>query len=161
MKKSIIVNKFSANILFMEESLKQARKALIQDEVPVGAIIVNRLNGKIIAKAHNMVEAKNNALLHAEMIVITKACKILGSKNLSDYDIYVNLEPCTMCAAAISYTRIGRLFYGAADPKQGAVENGVRFFTSSSCFHRPEIYDGLLADISSDLIKSFFQKIRK
>jgi tRNA(adenine34) deaminase len=144
----------------MEECINQAKKAFKCNEVPVGAVIVHRSSRQIISRAYNMVEKKNNALLHAEIIVINNACKILKHKNLSDYDLYVNLEPCAMCASAISYARIGKLFYGASDIKQGAVENGVRFFTSSSCFHRPEIYSGLLSDISSNLIISFFKKIR-
>jgi cytosine deaminase len=94
------------------------------------------------------------------MIAIEAACKLLKSKNLSNYDLYVTLEPCTMCAAAISYARIGRLFYGAYDTKQGAVENGVRFFTQESCMHRPEIYDNIMAEESSNVLKRFFETLR-
>lgn len=142
------------------EALDQAHKAFECNEIPVGAVIVNRLTKTIIAKAHNLVEQKNNPILHAEIIAISDACKHFSSKNLSHCDIYVNLEPCTMCAAAISQARIGRLFYGAQDLKQGAVENGIRFFTSSACFYKPEIYSDIHSDISSKLIKKFFEKIR-
>jgi tRNA(Arg) A34 adenosine deaminase TadA len=145
----------------MYEAIAEAKKAYENGEVPVGAVIVYRKTGTIIARSHNLVEAKNNSLLHAEIIVINRACEVAGQKNLFDCDIYVSLEPCAMCAAAISYARIARLFYAAADLKQGAVENGSRFFTQDSCFHRPEIYPGIAAEVSSELMKSFFRNIRK
>lgn len=151
----------SINNFFMGVALEQAKQAFSEDEVPVGAVIVNRLSKEIISKAYNMVEQGNNSTLHAEMIAISKACNDLKSKNLSDCDIYITLEPCSMCSTAISLARIGRLFYAASDTKQGAVENGSRYFTISSCFHRPEIYPGLAGDFSMQLIKKFFSKIRK
>ena len=104
---------------------------------------------------------QNNSLLHAEIIAINLVCRGLNSKYLKNCDIYVSLEPCIMCAAAISYVKISRLFYAAADPKQGAVEHGVRLFTKKSCFHRPEVHDNLDAEESQQLIKSFFRQIRK
>lgn len=145
----------------MEEALQQAQIAFDEREIPVGAVIVNRVSGKIIVKAHNMVEQANNALLHAEIVAINQASALLSSKNLSGHDIYVTLEPCVMCAAAISFSRISRLFYGANDPKQGGIENGCRFFNSNSCFHSPEIYGGLSADFAQKLIEEFFKKIRQ
>ncbi|RYE06001.1 MAG: nucleoside deaminase [Rickettsiaceae bacterium] len=145
---------------FMLQTLELAKTAYDSGEIPVGALIVNRFSKKIITKTHNLVQKNNDSILHAEIIAIHNACISVGSKNLSDFDIYISLEPCTMCAAAISISKISRLFYGAADPKQGAVENGVRFFTSSSCFHRPEIYPDLQRDSSATLIKSFFAQIR-
>ena len=146
---------------FMNKAIILAKKAYRLGEVPVGAVIVNRFTNEIIAESHNMVEKDSNPLAHAEMLAIDKACRATCSKNLSDYDIYVSLEPCAMCAAAISHARIGRLFYAAADIKQGAVENNIRFFTANSCFHRPEIYNNLYGEFSARLMKSFFRKIRK
>lgn len=145
---------------YMRNALGNALYAEASDEVPVGAVIVSRATGEIIAESHNKVELDQNPLRHAEIIAIEAACKLLKTKNLSHCDLYVTLEPCTMCAAAISYARIGRLFYGAYDPKQGAVENGVRFFTQESCMHRPEIYDNIMAEESSELLKRFFEKLR-
>ncbi len=145
----------------MQEAIGQAQKAFEENEVPVGAVIVERTSCQIIARAHNKVEQGGNALLHAEMIAINIACAHLGSKNLSNCDIYVSLEPCSMCSGAISLARISRLFYAASDLKHGAVENGVRFFNSSCCFHRPEIYNGILSQLSVSIIKNFFSKIRK
>lgn len=144
----------------MEEALKQAQFAFNEDEIPVGAIIVNRVSNKVISKTHNIVEQTKNPLLHAEIVAINQSCQILSSKNLSDCDMYVTLEPCTMCATAISFARIGRLFYAANDPKQGGVENGGRFFNSKSCFYHPEIYSGFSAKISENLMKEFFKKVR-
>lgn len=144
----------------MEEALKQAQLAFNEDEIPVGAIIVNRVSNKVILKAHNIVEQTKNPLLHAEIVAINQSCQILSNKNLSDCDMYVTLEPCTMCATAISFARIGRLFYAANDPKQGGVENGGRFFNSKSCFYHPEIYSGFSAKISENLMKEFFKKVR-
>lgn len=145
---------------YMRQALENALFAGAADEVPVGAIIVVRDSGEVIAKSYNKVEEENNPLRHAEMIAIEAACKRLKSKNLSSCDMYVTLEPCAMCAAAISYARIGRLFYGAADEKQGAVENGPRFFTQSTCLHRPEIYDGIMAEESANLMRNFFSNLR-
>ncbi|WP_425363503.1 nucleoside deaminase [Candidatus Tisiphia endosymbiont of Hybos culiciformis] len=162
MKKKLITVKTSTqfNNFFMEEALKQAQLALDNNEIPVGAIIVNRITSKVIAKAYNIVEQIKNPILHAEIVTINQSCQILASKNLSDCDMYVTLEPCAMCSAAISFARIGRLFYAADDPKQGSIENGGRFFNSKSCFYRPEIYSGFSAKISENLIKEFFHKVR-
>ncbi|ASX27855.1 tRNA-specific adenosine deaminase [Rickettsia sp. MEAM1 (Bemisia tabaci)] len=145
---------------FMREALKQAELAFSKNEVPVGAVIVDRENQKIIAKSYNNTEEKNNTLYHAEIIAINKACKIISSKNLSNYDIYVTLEPCAMCATAIAHSRLRRLFYGASDSKHGAVESNLRYFNSKACFHRPDIYSGIFAEDSALLMKEFFKKIR-
>lgn len=145
---------------FMREALKQAEIAFSKNEVPVGAVIVDRENQKIIAKSYNNIGEKNNALYHAEIIAINEACRIISSKNLSDYDIYVTLEPCAMCAAAIAHSRLKRLFYGASDSKHGAVESNLRYFNSKACFHRPDIYSGIFAEDSALLMKEFFKKIR-
>lgn len=145
---------------YMNIALSEAKKAYDKGEVPVGCVIVQQPSGIIITHSHNLSETKKNPNLHAEMIAINEACSKLDSKNLADCDIYVTLEPCTMCASAISNARIKRLFYGCPDVKQGSVENGVRFFTTTSCFHRPEIYNGMLVEESMGLITSFFRKIR-
>ncbi len=147
--------------LFMQEAINEALKAFEENEVPVGAVIVNNSTNEIVARAYNLIEQKNNPVMHAEIIAINQACMTLGTKKLSHCDIYVSLEPCTMCASAISFAKIGRLFYAASDPKQGAVEHGVRFFTSNTCLYRPEIYQGHMAEFSKKLMKSFFSKIRK
>lgn len=145
---------------FMLIALEEAKKAVIASEVPVGAVIVRREDGEVIALGHNQVENKQNPTMHAEMLVINEACKKLQVKNLSEYDLYVTLEPCAMCACAISHARLGRLFYGASEPKTGAVESGVRFFTSSNCHHRPEIYPGMMAEESRQLLQDFFKNLR-
>lgn len=149
------------NSKYMVAALAEAQKAYDIGEVPVGCVIVDRKNSKVIAQTHNLMQSKQNPNLHAEMLAIDIACNKKDNKNLSDCDIYVTLEPCTMCASAISNARLGRLYYGASDLKQGAVENGVRFYTSSSCMHRPEIYSGINAHESGEIIESFFGKLRK
>ncbi|XVN43625.1 MAG: nucleoside deaminase [Candidatus Rickettsia vulgarisii] len=145
----------------MQEALKEAQIAYDQNEVPVGVVIVDRESNKIIARSHNIVEQQSNSLLHAEIVAINQACKILSQKYLVGYDMYVTLEPCMMCSTAISFSKIFRLFYAASDPKQGGIEHGGSFFCSKSCFHRPEIYNGILAEHSERLMKNFFKKIRK
>ncbi|HJD55466.1 MAG TPA: nucleoside deaminase [Rickettsia endosymbiont of Pyrocoelia pectoralis] len=145
---------------FMQQALEQAEIAFSKNEVPVGAVIVERLGQKIIAASHNNTEEQTNALYHAEIMAINEACRITSSKNLSDYDIYVTLEPCAMCASAIAHSRLKRLFYGASDPKHGAVESNLRYFNSKACFHRPEIYGGILAEPSALLMQKFFKGMR-
>jgi len=145
----------------MQKALEQAKEAFGKGEIPVGAVIVHRKRQQIIAIGHNLVETKHNPTLHAEIVAINAACETLQSKNLSGCDIYVSLEPCAMCASAIAQSRFDRLFYGVADPKQGGVEHGARFFNLSSCFHRPEIYGGLLAEEARELMQGFFKKIRE
>lgn len=144
----------------MSRALENALYAQAEGEVPVGAVIVNRETDEVIASAYNKVEVEASPLRHAEIIAIEAACKALKTKNLSDCDIYVTLEPCTMCASAISHAKIGRLFYGASDTKGGAIENGVRFFTQETCMHRPEVYNGILAEESSEMLKLFFENLR-
>ena len=141
-------------------ALDEAYLAYSEGEVPVGCVIVDRLTKTVVSRAHNMSQQSHNPNLHAEMIALDIACKKIDNKNLSSCDIYITLEPCTMCASAISNTRIARMYYAASDKKQGAVENGVRFFNSSSCFHRPEIYTGILEEESVNLMQKFFNNIR-
>ena len=141
---------------FMLAALKEAAKASARDEVPVGAVIVDAATGKIVAKARNQSEHSNDPTAHAEIIAIRKACKKLQSKRLWNCDMYVTLEPCTMCAAAISFARIRRLIFGANDAKGGAVINGVKFFEQSTCHHKPKITAGVAAAESSLMLKAFF-----
>ena len=144
---------------YMQLALKEAVKAEKKNEVPVGAIIVDH-SGKIIAKAHNMVEFRNNPTSHAEKLVIEKALKITGHRFLQDCDLWVTLEPCAMCAGMIKQTRIKRLYYGAEDKKGGAVDNGPRVFSSNQVKSSIEIYSGISSKISKDLLNRFFTKLR-
>ena len=144
---------------YMELAINEAIKAREKQEVPVGALIVHK-NGNIIAKAHNLVEKRNDATCHAEKLVIEKALNITGNRYLNDYDIWVTLEPCIMCASIIKQTRIRRLYYGAEDKKGGAIDNGVRIFSNCRSTTKLEIYSGFSANKSEKLIKEFFKKIR-
>ena len=141
----------------MSLAIKEAIKARKKNEVPVGAIIVDGC-GNVIAKAHNLVETRNDPTCHAEKLVIEKALKITGQRFLNDCDIWVTLEPCVMCAGLIKQTRIRRLYYGAEDKKGGAVDNGVRVFSDNKT--SIEIYSGFSADQSERLLKDFFHDIR-
>jgi tRNA(adenine34) deaminase len=143
---------------FMEKAIAQARLAGAKGEVPVGAVVV--LDARIIAEAGNCTRCGNDPSAHAEMVAIRQACQALGRERLTGCDIYVTLEPCAMCAAAISFARLRRLYFGAPDPKGGAVEHGVRFFASSTCHHAPEVYSGLSASESSRLLIEFFSEKR-
>ena len=147
------------HIDYMELALIEAIKADKKNEVPIGAIIVNK-NGEIIAKAHNLVETNNNSTCHAEKLVIEKALKVIGSRFLDDCDIWVTLEPCVMCAGLIKQTRIRRLYYGAEDKKGGAVDNGVRVFSNNNAQRSIEVYGGISSTKSEQLLKDFFQKLR-
>jgi tRNA(adenine34) deaminase len=139
---------------FMDLALEEARAAAARGEVPVGCVIVK--DGSVIALAGNRTFADRDPTAHAELLSIRAAATALGSERLIDCDLYVTLEPCAMCAAAISFARIRRLYYGAADPKGGAVENGVRFFASPTCHHRPEVYGGINEADAGDLLREFF-----
>ena len=141
----------------MSLAIKEAIKARKKNEVPVGAIIVDGC-GNVIAKAHNLVETRNDPTCHAEKLVIEKALKITGQRFLNDCDIWVTLEPCVMCAGLIKQTRIRRLYYGAEDKKGGAVDNGVKVFSDNKT--SIEIYSGFSADQSERLLKDFFHDIR-
>jgi tRNA(adenine34) deaminase len=139
---------------FMDDALAEARAAQAADEVPVGAVVTR--DGAVIARAGNRTLRDRDPTAHCEMLAIRQAAAALGSERLTDCDLYVTLEPCTMCAAAISFARIRRLYYGAADAKGGAVENGVQFFAAPTCHHRPEVYGGLSEGEASALLKDFF-----
>ena len=144
---------------YMELAINEAIKAREKQEVPVGAIIVDK-NGNVVAKAHNLVETRNDATCHAEKLVIEKALTITGNRYLNNYDIWVTLEPCIMCASIIKQTRIRRLYYGAEDKKGGAIDNGVRLFSDCRSKTKLEVYSGFSANQSQKLIKEFFKEIR-
>ena len=139
---------------FMEQALAEARAAGEGGEVPVGCVIVR--DGALIARGRNATIAARDPTAHAEMLAIRAAAAALASERLVDCDLYVTLEPCPMCAAAISFARIRRLYYGAADPKGGAVENGVKLYASPTCHHRPEVYAGIAEREAAALLQDFF-----
>ena len=143
---------------FMDLALAEARAAQADGEVPVGCVMVRA--GAVIARSGNRTLRDHDPTAHAEMLVIRGATAAIGEERLSDCDLYVTLEPCAMCATAISFARLRRLYYGAADPKGGAVENGVRFFSSPTCHHRPQVYGGIGAAEASALLKDFFRARR-
>jgi len=144
---------------FMQCAFAQAKSAEAAGEVPIGAVIVK--DGNVITSAHNLTETKNDPTAHAELIAIRTACEQLKTPRLTDCDLYVTLEPCAMCAAAISFARIRRLYYGALDPKGGGVEHGARFFLQATCHHKPEIYSGIAEQECGELLKAFFQSRRR
>jgi len=142
----------------MALALEQARAAAAVGEVPVGCVIVR--DGSVIGRAHNRTLTDRDPTAHCELLAIRQAAHAIDSERLADCDIYVTLEPCTMCAAAISFARIRRLYYGAADPKGGAVEHGVRFFEGPTCHHRPEVYGGIAEREAVALLQDFFRARR-
>lgn len=143
-----------ANNNFMDLALAEAEAAGKRGEVPVGCVIVR--DSAVLARAGNRTLADRDPTGHAELLVLREAAHVLGSERLTDCDLYVTLEPCTMCAAAISFARIRRLYFGALDPKGGAVESGVRFFSQPTCHHRPEIYGGIGEAKAAALLRDFF-----
>jgi tRNA(adenine34) deaminase len=142
----------------MDLALKAAERAGKSGEVPIGCVIAH--NNEVIAAAGNRTIADRDPTAHAEVLAIREAAEKLGSERLTDCDLYVTLEPCTMCAGAISFARIRRLYYGAADPKGGAVESGVRFFASPTCHHAPDVYPGLGERASVTMLREFFRERR-
>ncbi|QYK45407.1 MAG: nucleoside deaminase [Xanthobacteraceae bacterium] len=143
---------------FMGMALAEAKAAAEAGEVPVGALVVR--GGEVLARANNRTLRDRDPTAHAEVLALRAAASALGSERLIGCDLYVTLEPCTMCAAAISFARIRRLYFGAADPKGGAVESGVRFFDAPTCHHKPEVYGGIGESEATMLLKSFFAERR-
>jgi tRNA(Arg) A34 adenosine deaminase TadA len=139
----------------MRLALAEAQHAASSGEVPVGAVLVDA-KGHVLAKAGNRVEALSDPTAHAEILVLREAARVLGSPRLIDCDLYVTLEPCAMCAAAISFARIRRLYFGAYDPKMGGVDHGPKFFQQPTCHHRPEIYGGIEEKNAAELLRGFF-----
>lgn len=143
---------------FIQNSIAQAHIAAENGEVPVGAVLVK--DGKIIASAYNLVETNRDPTAHAEILAIRSACEIINSPRLIDCDLYVTLEPCAMCAQAISLARIRRLYFGAYDKKGGGVEHGARIFSQPTCNHKPEVYGGINESECGELLKEFFREKR-
>lgn len=143
---------------FMNIALDEARAAAAAGEVPVGCVIVR--DGVVLTQTRNRTIADRDPTAHAEMLAIRAAAQALGSERLTGCDLYVTLEPCAMCAAAMAFARIRRLYYGVGDPKGGAVDNGVRFFASPTCHHRPEVYGGIAESEAGELLRQFFQARR-
>jgi len=139
----------------MDLAFAEAEAAANRDEVPVGAVIVER-SGQIIARAGNRIRELGDPTAHAEMLAIRDACRSVGSERLVDHALYVTLEPCAMCAAAISFARIARLYYGAMDAKSGGVEHGARVFSQVTCHHAPEVYSGFQERRARELLQNFF-----
>jgi tRNA(Arg) A34 adenosine deaminase TadA len=144
----------------MALALEEARAAAALGEVPVGAVVVEAASGAVLARAGNRTESERDPTAHAEILALRRAAAALGAPRLADCDLYVTLEPCAMCAAAISFARIRRLYFGAADPKMGAVENGPRFFAQPTCHHAPEVYGGIAEREAAALMRDFFKARR-
>jgi tRNA(Arg) A34 adenosine deaminase TadA len=145
---------------FMKEALTQARAAAARGEVPVGAVVVSP-QGEVIARAGNRTREHNDPTAHAEVLAIRAACAHQGTERLTDCALYVTLEPCAMCAGAITAARIGRLYYGASDPKSGGVAQGARVFAHAQCHHAPEVFDGIAEREAAMLLKDFFAAKRQ
>ena len=143
---------------FMQIALEEAHAAAARGEVPVGCVVVR--GAEVVARAGNRTRADKDPTGHAELLAIRQAAAALGSERLTECDLYVTLEPCAMCAGAISFARLRRLYFGASDPKGGAVENGVRFFDSATCHHRPEVYGGIGERECAALLTEFFRARR-
>ncbi|BAF88387.1 cytidine and deoxycytidylate deaminase family protein [Azorhizobium caulinodans ORS 571] len=143
---------------FMQTALSEARAAAERGEVPVGAVLVR--NSQVIARDGNRTRELSDPTAHAEMQVLRAGAKALGAERLLTCDLYVTLEPCAMCAGAISFARIRRLYYGALDPKGGAVDSGPRFFTQPTCHHAPDVYGGIAERHSAEILRNFFQARR-
>lgn len=142
----------------MSCAFEEARAAILRGEVPVGAVIVQ--DGAILSRAGNRILADKDPTAHAEMLAIREACRAIGSERLVGCDLYVTLEPCAMCAAAISFARLRRIYWAASDPKGGAVEHGPRFFSQPTCHHAPEAYGGIRESEGAELLRSFFAERR-
>lgn len=145
---------------FMELALEEARAAGRRGEVPVGAVVVEGVTGRVLAKAGNRVEERDDPTAHAELLALREAARKSGAPRLESCDLYVTLEPCPMCAAAISFARVRRLYFGAADAKGGGVEHGARIFDQPTCHHRPEVYGGIAEGAAAALLKQFFRERR-
>jgi tRNA(Arg) A34 adenosine deaminase TadA len=148
-------------ITYMIQALEEAEKAARRGEIPVGAVVANARTGAVIAAAGNRTEEDLDVTAHAEILAIRMAARKLGAPRLVDCDLYVTLEPCPMCAAAISFARLRRVYFGAYDPKGGGVEHGPRIFSHPTCHHRPEIYGGIEEQACARLLEDFFRGKRE
>jgi tRNA(Arg) A34 adenosine deaminase TadA len=140
----------------MMQALALARAAAAAGEVPVGAVIVDAASGRAVASAHNRVETDHDPTAHAELLAIRAAARAIGAARLPDCDLHVTLEPCPMCAQAIAFARLRRVYFGAYDPKGGGVEHGPRIFAQPTCHHRPEVYGGIEERAAAALLREFF-----
>lgn len=145
---------------YMEMALIEAQAAFERGEVPVGAVLVDGASGEVLARAGNRTEELSDPTAHAELLAIRAAAAQVGSARLLGCDLYVTLEPCAMCATAISFARIRRLYFGAFDPKMGGVEHGPQMFNQPTCHHAPEVYGGINETAAAELLKSFFREKR-
>lgn len=145
---------------YMDQALDEARAAAARGEVPVGAVVVAP-GGRVVARAGNRTRELSDPTAHAEILALRAACTAAGSERLPGHDLYVTLEPCPMCAAALSQARIARIYYGAADPKSGGVAQRPRVFSHPQCHHVPEVYDGIGARAAEELLKAFFAGLRR
>ena len=145
---------------FMMIALEEARAAAARDEVPIGAVIVDPAQGTIVARNGNRTIERADPTAHAEILAIRDACRQAGAQRIPNLDLYVTLEPCAMCTAAISFARIRRVVFAAPDPKGGGVLHGGKFFDQPTCHHKPDVLSGAMADDSSTLLKKFFKKKR-
>lgn len=145
---------------YMEMALAEAEAAFARGEVPVGCVIVDGTTGEVLARTGNRTEELNDPTAHAELLAIRAATAAQGSPRLHDCDLYVTLEPCAMCATAISFARVRRLYFGAFDPKMGGVEHGPHIFTQPTCHHAPEVYGGIQESAAAELLKTFFKEKR-
>lgn len=145
---------------FMDLALAQARAAAAAGEVPVGAVLVEAASGRVLAETRNRIEELRDPTAHAELLAIRAGAALLDSPRLPACDLYVTLEPCPMCAGAIAFARLRRVYYGAADPKGGAVDHGVRLFEQPTCHHRPEVYGGIGEAEAAELLQQFFRARR-
>lgn len=148
------------DFIYMRSAMEEAIAAGARGEVPIGAVLVDRRTGDIAARAGNRTRELNDPSAHAELLVIRAACEKEQAQRIPDYDLYVTLEPCTLCAAAIAYARIPRLVYGARDEKGGAVDSGVKFYEQPTCHHKIKVESGPLADAATALLKQFFKDRR-
>ncbi|MGR3616782.1 MAG: nucleoside deaminase [Paracoccaceae bacterium] len=144
---------------YMDQALEEAHMAAGRGEVPVGAVLVAP-DGSVVARAGNRTRELNDPTAHAEVLVLRAGCAAAGSERLVGYDLYVTLEPCAMCAAALAAARVARIYYGAADPKSGGVAHGARVFDHAQAHHRPEIYDGIAEEAAAGLLREFFAQRR-
>ncbi len=144
----------------MTRALEEAKAAALRDEVPIGAVLVHHKSGKTVSVQGNRTIELNDPTAHAEILAIRDLCKKLGVQRIPDYDLYVTLEPCTMCAGAISFARINRLIIGAPDPKGGGVLHGAKFYDQPTCHHRPKVTNGILSNECGQILRNFFKEKR-
>lgn len=144
----------------MQAALEEANAAAAREEVPIGAVLVDAATGEIVARAGNRTREMNDPTAHAEMLVIREGCAKDGAQRIPEYDLYVTLEPCTMCAGAISFARIRRLVIGAEDAKGGGILHGAKFYEQSTCHHKPEVSSGIMAEECGQILRDFFRSKR-